>query len=130
LSPPLHRLAQPLSAITSSFPSPAYSLSQLYPPPITTVDLKAVKAREAATIKKMRERDATRGKGVTKEAQELFDALARTYVTLLPLPPPTISTSRNTSTSPSPAEDPELTYLPIDYQQDGTKPKLSSMMLS
>lgn len=39
-----------------------------------------MKAREEAAIRKMKEKDATRGKGVTKEAQEVFDMIGRTYV--------------------------------------------------
>lgn len=49
-------------------------------PSISKVDLEAVKAREEATIRKMKEKDAMKGRGVSKEAQEIFDALARTYV--------------------------------------------------
>lgn len=49
-------------------------------PAIAKIDLKALKAREEAAIRKIRERDATRGKGVSREAQELFDALAKQYV--------------------------------------------------
>ena len=45
---------------------------------ISRVDLKALKSRETATIRKIKERDATKGKGVTREAQDIFDALART----------------------------------------------------
>ena len=45
---------------------------------ISRVDLKALKARETAAIRKIKERDATKGKGVTREAQDIFDALART----------------------------------------------------
>lgn len=45
---------------------------------ISRVDLKAIKARETAAIRKIKERDATKGKGVTREAQDIFDALART----------------------------------------------------
>jgi hypothetical protein len=47
-------------------------------PSISRVDLDALRAREEAAIRKMRDFDATRGKGVTKEAQEIFDWFART----------------------------------------------------
>ncbi|KAF2807765.1 uncharacterized protein BDZ99DRAFT_464678 [Mytilinidion resinicola] len=47
-------------------------------PSIAKVDLDAVRAREEATIRKIKERDAMRGRGVSREAQEIFDALART----------------------------------------------------
>ncbi|KAF1973375.1 hypothetical protein BU23DRAFT_464965 [Bimuria novae-zelandiae CBS 107.79] len=47
-------------------------------PSISKVDLAAIKAREEQTIRKMKERDAQKGKGVSKEAQEVFDAVSRT----------------------------------------------------
>jgi hypothetical protein len=47
-------------------------------PSISRLDLDALRAREEAAIRKMKEFDATRGKGVTKEAQEIFDWFART----------------------------------------------------
>ena len=46
--------------------------------PIGKIDTKALKAREQAAIRKIKERDAMKGKGVSKEAQDVFDALART----------------------------------------------------
>ncbi|KAI9662515.1 MAG: hypothetical protein M1821_008682 [Bathelium mastoideum] len=42
------------------------------------LDFKALKSREQATIRKIKERDTMKGKGVSKEAQEIFDAMART----------------------------------------------------
>ncbi|OCK83002.1 hypothetical protein K432DRAFT_291987 [Lepidopterella palustris CBS 459.81] len=50
-------------------------------PSITKVDFDALRAREEAVIRKMKERDSMKGRGVTKEAQEIFDALARTLPT-------------------------------------------------
>lgn len=47
-------------------------------PPIARADIKVLKAREEAAIRKVRERDSMRGKGVSKEAQDIFDALSRT----------------------------------------------------
>jgi len=47
-------------------------------PPVTKIDIAALRAREEAAIRKAKERDAQRGKGVTKEAQEIFDWFART----------------------------------------------------
>jgi protein LSM12 len=47
-------------------------------PPVTKIDIAALRAREEAAIRKVKERDAQRGKGVTKEAQEIFDWFART----------------------------------------------------
>ena len=47
-------------------------------PSIGRVDIKALEAREQATIARIKEKEASKGRGVTKEAQEIFDALART----------------------------------------------------
>ena len=47
-------------------------------PSISKVDLDALKAREEQTIREMKKKDAQKGKGVTKEAQEIFDTIART----------------------------------------------------
>jgi len=47
-------------------------------PSIGCVDIKAVKAREEAAIRKLKEKEAMRGKGVSKGGQDIFDALART----------------------------------------------------
>ena len=49
-------------------------------PSISKVDLDALKAREEQTIREMKKKDAQKGKGVTKEAQEIFDTIARTLV--------------------------------------------------
>ncbi|KAF2877840.1 anticodon-binding domain-containing protein [Massariosphaeria phaeospora] len=50
-------------------------------PSIAKVDLDALKQREEQTIRDMKKRDAQKGKGVTKEAQEIFDVFARTLPT-------------------------------------------------
>ncbi|KAF1816667.1 hypothetical protein P152DRAFT_388996, partial [Eremomyces bilateralis CBS 781.70] len=50
-------------------------------PAISKVDIGALKAREEAAIRKLKEQDMTRGKGVTREAQEIFDALHRIFPT-------------------------------------------------
>ncbi|KAF2198307.1 hypothetical protein GQ43DRAFT_443473 [Delitschia confertaspora ATCC 74209] len=50
-------------------------------PSIAKVDMEALKAREEHTIREMKKKDAMRGKGVTKEAQEIFDFFARTLPT-------------------------------------------------
>lgn len=47
-------------------------------PSISKIDLAAVQAREEQTIRDIKKKDAQKGKGVSKEAQELFDFLART----------------------------------------------------
>lgn len=50
-------------------------------PSISKVDLAALQAREEQTIREMKKKDAQKGKGVSKEAQELFDAISRTLPT-------------------------------------------------
>jgi hypothetical protein len=50
-------------------------------PSISKIDLDALKAREENTIREIKRKDALKGKGVTKEAQEVFDFLARTLPT-------------------------------------------------
>lgn len=47
-------------------------------PSISKVDLAALQAREDQTIREMKKKDAQKGKGVSAEAQELFDAISRT----------------------------------------------------
>jgi len=47
-------------------------------PPLHPLDIRALKARESSTVAKIQEREARRGKGVTREAQDLFDAFSRT----------------------------------------------------
>jgi hypothetical protein len=56
-------------------------------PAISKVDIDAMKAREETTIREMKRKDAQKGKGVTKEAQDIFDFIARTYVYPLPRNP-------------------------------------------
>lgn len=50
-------------------------------PSISKVDVDALKAREEQTIRDMKKKDAQKGKGVTKDAQEIFDFIARTLPT-------------------------------------------------
>jgi hypothetical protein len=45
---------------------------------ISRVDIDALRAREEEAIRKLKEYEGTRGKGVTKEAQEIFDWFKRT----------------------------------------------------
>lgn len=50
-------------------------------PSIAKVDIDAIRAREEQTIREMKKKDAQKGKGVSKEAQEIFDAISRTLPT-------------------------------------------------
>lgn len=47
-------------------------------PPIQALDARALKMREAKAVGEALDREARRGKGVTREAQEIFDAFSRT----------------------------------------------------
>lgn len=47
-------------------------------PSISKLDLDALKAREEAAVRKLKEKEATRNRGATKEGQEIFDNFART----------------------------------------------------
>lgn len=49
-------------------------------PSIAKVDMAALMAREEQTIREMKKKDEQKGKGVSSEAQEIFDAVSRTYV--------------------------------------------------
>lgn len=49
-------------------------------PQIGQVDVKRLRQREEEKIKKLKEDDVNRGKGVTKEAQAIFDSFKRMYV--------------------------------------------------
>jgi len=50
-------------------------------PSIGKLDFAALKAREEAAIRRLKVEDAKRGRGVTKEAQAIFDNFARTLPT-------------------------------------------------
>lgn len=47
-------------------------------PSVHALDIRALKNREATAIGKLHENEARRGKGVTREAQDIFDAISRT----------------------------------------------------
>lgn len=49
-------------------------------PPIATVDLKKLREREEAKIRELREQERKKGKGVTREAQQIYNALDRMCV--------------------------------------------------
>lgn len=50
-------------------------------PPIGPVDIKRLKERERARIDQLKEAERNRGRGVTKEAQAIFDSFKRMYAT-------------------------------------------------
>lgn len=68
---------QLLALAPSSNPSESPSFTDAHPT-IQALDTRALKAREAKAIGEAHDREARRGKGVTREAQELFDAFSRT----------------------------------------------------
>ncbi|OOF99124.1 hypothetical protein ASPCADRAFT_204785 [Aspergillus carbonarius ITEM 5010] len=47
-------------------------------PVLHALDIRSLKTREATAVGKLQESEARRGKGVTREAQDLFDAFSRT----------------------------------------------------
>ena len=49
-------------------------------PAIAPVDTKRLKEREDARIRKLKDEEANKGRGVTKEGQAIFHALRRVYV--------------------------------------------------
>lgn len=61
----------------SSSVEPGSPFANAYPT-IYPLDIRALKNREAAAVAALQEREMQRGKGVTKEAQDLFDAFSRT----------------------------------------------------
>lgn len=46
-------------------------------PPLAPVDTKRLKEREAARVAQLKDEAANRGKGVSREAQAIYDALKR-----------------------------------------------------
>lgn len=52
-------------------------------PPISRIDTKKLREREEAKIKKLKDEERKRGKGVSKEGQAIYDALDRMYVTYI-----------------------------------------------
>ncbi|KAL1960101.1 hypothetical protein VTO42DRAFT_273 [Malbranchea cinnamomea] len=65
----------PHNASTTSEPPAPFTNAY---PTIYPLDIRALKSREAAAVARLQEREQRRGKGVTKEAQDLFDAFSRT----------------------------------------------------
>jgi hypothetical protein len=62
-------------AVPSSSNSSSFTDAQ---PTIQALDTRALKMRESKAIGEAFDREARRGKGVTREAQDLFDAFSRT----------------------------------------------------
>jgi hypothetical protein len=68
-------LSLPSSPSTTSSEPASFTDAQ---PTIQALDPRALKAREAKAIGEAHDREARRGKGVTREAQDIFDAFSRT----------------------------------------------------
>ncbi|EAW06567.1 anticodon-binding domain-containing protein [Aspergillus clavatus NRRL 1] len=66
---------QLLSLAPNATDSPSFSHAV---PPLHALDIRALRAREASAVGKLQEGEARRGKGVTREAQDIFDAFSRT----------------------------------------------------
>ncbi|BDD56342.1 hypothetical protein MPDQ_002007 [Monascus purpureus] len=71
---------QLLSLAQSSNASDGHSFTDAVPA-LHPLDIRALKEREATVVAKLQDREARRGKGVTHEAQELFDRFSRTMPT-------------------------------------------------
>lgn len=66
---------QLLTLPSTSSESPSFTDAQ---PTIQALDTRALKTREIKAVSEILEREARRGKGVTREAQDIFDAFSRT----------------------------------------------------
>ncbi|KAJ5634446.1 hypothetical protein N7528_002288 [Penicillium herquei] len=66
---------QILALSSNSTESPSFTDAQ---PSIQALDTRALKAREIKAVGDLLDKEARRGKGVTREAQDIFDAFART----------------------------------------------------
>lgn len=67
----------PPAATPSSTSEPASPFTNAYPS-LYALDIRALRNREATAVARLQVREQRRGKGVTKEAQDLFDAFSRT----------------------------------------------------
>ncbi|KAJ5287411.1 hypothetical protein N7478_003097 [Penicillium angulare] len=66
---------QLLALPSNSSESPSFTDAQ---PTIQALDTRALKAREIKAVGDILDKEARRGKGVTREAQDIFDAFSRT----------------------------------------------------
>ncbi|KAJ5759351.1 hypothetical protein N7520_006507 [Penicillium odoratum] len=66
---------QLISLPSNTSDSPSFTDAQ---PTIQALDTRALKAREIKAVSEILDREARRGKGVTREAQDIFDAFSRT----------------------------------------------------
>ncbi|KAH0194655.1 hypothetical protein KCU70_g301, partial [Aureobasidium melanogenum] len=63
--------------IISLDPNAAKQTISTVQPPIAAVDIKKLRDREEAKIRQLRDQEANKGKGVSREAQQIYDALRR-----------------------------------------------------
>ncbi|CAD0083425.1 unnamed protein product [Aureobasidium vineae] len=63
--------------IVSLDPNAAKQTISTVQPPIAAVDIKKLRDREEAKIRQLRDQEANKGKGVSREAQQIYDALKR-----------------------------------------------------
>ncbi|KAG9649906.1 hypothetical protein KCU95_g12496, partial [Aureobasidium melanogenum] len=63
--------------IVSLDPNAAKQTISTVQPPIAAVDIKKLRDREEAKIRQLRDQEANKGKGVSREAQQIYDALRR-----------------------------------------------------
>lgn len=66
--------------IVSLDPNAAKQTISTVQPPIAAVDIKKLRDREEAKIRQLRDQEANKGKGVSREAQQIYDALRRMCV--------------------------------------------------
>jgi hypothetical protein len=75
---PVSRIQQfQVLSLSSADASSSFASAQ---PLIGPVDIKRLQEREQAKITQLKEDERNRGKGVTKEAQAIFDSFKRMYV--------------------------------------------------
>jgi len=68
--------------ILSLDPNSAKQTISAVQPPVAAVDIKKLREREEAKIRQLRDQEANKGKGVTREAQQIYDALKRMCVSI------------------------------------------------